>query len=157
MILLNFAIVFYKRHILLFAQFLFIMKKTILSHSVIIATVVSMFFSSCATIVSGGAPSITINGNVNEPVNITTTKQTYPGVTLPAVVQVDRHKLDGQRIKITSEHYNFSDIILSKTVNGWAFGNILLGGFIGWGVDLGTNCVVKPAQTVFDVQPQPKK
>jgi hypothetical protein len=46
---------------------------------------------------------------------------------------------------------------LSKTVNGWAFGNILLGGIIGWGVDLGTNCVVKPAQTVFDVQPQPKK
>jgi hypothetical protein len=61
-----------------------------------------MSLSSCATIVSGGAPSITINGNVNEPVNITTTKQTYSSVTLPAVVQVDRHKLDGQRIKITS-------------------------------------------------------
>lgn len=123
----------------------------------VIGIAVSFLLSSCATIVSGGAPSITINGNVNEPVNITTSKQTYQGVSLPAVVKVNRHKLDGQRIQITSENYVFNDIILEKSVNGWAFGNILIGGLIGWGVDLGTNCVSKPAQTQFYVQPQPKK
>lgn len=33
---------------------------------------------------------------------ITTKTQTYAGVTLPDVVKVERHKLDGQRISITS-------------------------------------------------------
>ena len=119
--------------------------------------IASISLSSCATIVSGGDPSITINGNVNEPVDITTAKQTYSRVTLPAVVQVQRHKLDGQRIRITSENYKFDDIVLGKQVNGWAFGNILLGGVIGWGVDLATNCVVKPEQTQFTIQPISKQ
>ncbi|MBQ8712441.1 MAG: hypothetical protein IJ551_06445 [Prevotella sp.] len=125
--------------------------------SIIVAVAAPMLLSSCATIISGGDPSITINGNVNEPVNITTTKQTYQGVKLPAVVKVNRHKLDGQRILITSESYKFNDIILEKKVNGWAFGNILIGGLIGWGVDLGTNAVVEPVQTHFTVQPLPKQ
>lgn len=124
---------------------------------VLVGGTASLLMSSCATIVSGGDPSITIDGNVDEPVNITTSRQTYQRVFLPAVVRVNRHKLDGQRIHITSENYQFNDIILEKSVNGWAFGNILLGGLIGWGVDLGTNSVSKPSQTHFFVQPQPKQ
>lgn len=116
-----------------------------------------VLLSSCATIASGGDPSITITGDVSEPVTITTEKQTYPGVSLPAIVQVKRHRLEGQRIQITSDNYKFDDIILGKSVNGWAFGNILLGGLIGWGVDLGTNCVVKPSQTQFVIHPLPKQ
>ena len=127
------------------------------SKSIIMTAAAMLLLSSCATIVSGGDPSITINGNVNEPVNITTTKQTYQGVSLPAVVKVKRHKLDGQRIQITSEKHKFNDIILEKKVNPWAFGNIILGGLIGWGVDLGTNAVVQPTQTQFTVQPLPKQ
>ena len=102
--------------------------------------VMTTLFSSCATIVSGGDPSITINSSsVFEPVTITTEKQSYPNVTLPAVVQVKRKKLDGQRIRIEAENYKFEDIVLRKAVNGWAFGNILLGGLIGWSIDLMTN------------------
>ena len=71
-----------------------------------------LFLMSCATTVSGGDPSITINGTVTEPVTITTEKQTYPNVTLPAVVKVNRHHLDGQHVKITSENFLFNDIIL---------------------------------------------
>ena len=111
-----------------------------------IVAVVTLF-SSCATIVAGGDPSVTI----------TTEKQTYPNVTLPAVVQVKRKKLDGQRIRIEAENYKFQDIVLRKAVNGWAFGNILLGGIIGWSVDLITNCVSKPAQEEFNIEPTFKK
>lgn len=119
-----------------------------------------LFFSSCATIVSGGSPKITIDGNITEPVTITTTKQTYQNVTLPYVVKVNRHKLDGQHIYIKSETTRYRDVVLEKATNGWAFGNILIGGLIGWGIDLGTNCVSKPAQTHFyinadDVQGEP--
>ena len=120
--------------------------------------VMTTLFSSCATIVSGGDPSITINSSsVFEPVTITTEKQSYPNVTLPAVVQVKRKKLDGQRIRIEAENYKFEDIVLRKTVNGWAFGNILLGGLIGWSIDLMTNCVSKPAQDEFMIEPTFKR
>ena len=116
-----------------------------------------VMLSSCATIVAGGSPSITINGDVSEKVTITTEKETYPNVNLPAVVKVNRHHIDGQRIQITSDNYKFNDIVLEKAVNEWTFGNILLGGIIGWGVDLGTNCVSKPVQKIFNVQPLPKQ
>lgn len=127
------------------------MRKVITILSIVASTTL---FCSCATIVSGGDPSITINStSVTEPVNITTEKQTYTNVTLPAVVQVKRKKMDGQRIRVESENYKFNDIVLRKAINGWAFGNIVLGGIIGLGVDLGTNCVVKPAQEEFTIEP----
>ena len=125
------------------------MKKSTKIKAAIVAPVMPLLLSSCATIVSGGSPTITIDGNVKEPVTITTTKQTYPNVTLPYVVKVNRHKIDGQRIYVQSETTRYKDIVLEKTTNGWAFGNILIGGFIGWGIDLGTNAVSKPAQKHF--------
>ena len=117
----------------------------------------SVLLSSCATIVAGGAPKITINGDVPEPVTIETEEAAYIDVTLPVMVKVKRHHIDGQLIKITSENYKYNDIMLRKTLNDWTLGNILLGGLIGWGIDLGTNCVSKPAQTEFTITPLPKK
>lgn len=136
------------------------MKKTTRIKTAVVAAIMPLLLSSCATIVSGGSPTIIIDGNVKEPVTITTTKQSYPNVTLPYSVKVSRHKLDGQRIHVQSETTRYKDIILEKKTNEWAFGNILLGGLIGWGVDLGTNAVSKPAQTRFyinanDVQGSP--
>ena len=94
--------------------------------------VVAIMFSSCATIVSGGNPSILISSSmVDEPVTITTSYNKYEKVDLPATVKVKRHQLDGQRIKIESENYKFDDIVLQKAVNSWTFGNILIGGLIG--------------------------
>ena len=133
------------------------MKRTIKSIKVALLLSAPVLLSSCATIVAGGNPSITINGDVSEKVTITTEKETYPNVNLPAVVKVNRHHLDGQRIQITSDNYKFNDIVLEKAINEWTFGNILLGGNIGWGIDLGTNCVSKPAQKNFTIQPIPKQ
>ena len=133
-----------------------IMKKTNTFWLVAMIFAAPLFLGSCATIVSGGDPSITIHGNVPEPVTIKTEKQTYPEVILPTVVQIDRHHLKGQRIQITSDNYMYDDIVLGKSTNGWAFGNILLGGIIGLGVDLLTNCVSKPTYTHFDITPLPK-
>jgi len=107
--------------------------------------------SSCATLFSGGSPKIYLEGNVDEPITVTTQKRVYENVVLPCTVKVKRHKLDGQRIKIESENYKYKDIILGKTINGWAFGNILIGGTVGWIVDLITNSVSRPSQTHFEV------
>lgn len=115
-----------------------------------------MMMSSCATIVSGGAPKITIDGDVREPVTIYTEADTYKDVTLPAVVRVRRHAIDGQRVRIKSENNTYKDIVLMKKTNNWAFGNIVLGGLIGWAVDLGTNCVSMPSQKRYYIEAVPK-
>ena len=138
------------------------MKKSTRIKTAITAVLMPLLLSSCATIVSGGSPKITIDGNVGEPVTITTTKQTYQNVTLPYVVRVSRHKIDGQRIYVQSETTRYKDIVLEKSINGWAFGNILIGGLIGWCVDLGTNAVSVPTQNHFyinasDVQEIPSQ
>lgn len=126
------------------------MKKLLRNAAIAAILVTSM--SSCATIVAGGSPKITIDGDTKEPVTIITEKQTYPNVQLPYTVQVNRHHIDGQRIQIQSEKNNYRDVVLDKTVNSWTFGNILIGGLIGWGVDLITNCVSKPSKATYYIE-----
>ncbi len=123
--------------------------------SLLAMAVIAMVFVSCATIISGGNPKITIDGETPGPVTIYTEVDTYKDVLLPYVVQVNRHQLDGQKIKIKSDSIDYQDIIIFKKVNGWAFGNILLGGVIGWGVDLITNCVSRPEKTRFLIEEKP--
>lgn len=129
-------------------------KKSILATSVV-ATL--CLFSSCATIVTGTSPKVTINGDTDEPVTITTSYQTYQNVTLPFQVRLKRKHLDGQRISVTSDKYTYKDIIVSKKTNGWAWGNILLGGIPGWIIDLCTNAVSVPSEKEYRVHGVPKK
>jgi hypothetical protein len=126
------------------------MKKSIKMAAVAVSAVLS--FSSCATIVVGGSPRITIDGDTKQPVTIITEKQTYPDVTLPYTVQVNRHHIDGQRIQIKSEKDSYRDVVLEKKVNTWTWGNILIGGLVGWGVDLITNCVSKPSKPNYYIE-----
>lgn len=126
------------------------MKKSIKMAAV--AASVVLAFSSCATIVAGGSPKITIDGDTREPVTIITEKQTYPDVTLPYTVQVNRHHIDGQRVQIKSNNGDYRDVVLEKKVNSWTWGNILIGGLVGWGVDLITNCVSKPSKATYYIE-----
>jgi hypothetical protein len=75
---------------------------------------------------------------------------------LPIQVQVKRKHLSGQHISISSENYTYQDIMLDKKTNGWAWGNIVLGGPIGWIVDLCTNAVSEPRKKEFKVHGVPK-
>jgi len=126
------------------------MKKVIKNLAIGAILITSM--SSCATIVAGGSPRITIDGDTKEPVTIITEKQTYPNVQLPYTVQINRHHIDGQRIQIQSDKDSYRDVVLEKKVNSWTWGNILLGGLIGWSVDLITNCVSKPSKPNYFIE-----
>lgn len=117
----------------------------------------ALTLNSCATIVAGGNPKIILDSDVTEPVTIITTEQTYKNVTFPVQVKVSRHAIDGQRIMVKSENYEFKDVMLEKTINDWTFGNILFGGFVGWGIDLITNCVSKPSQKRYYVHERKKE
>ena len=127
------------------------MKKNFIMKAAMAACVATLF-SSCATIISGTTATVQIDGKFTEPMTVTTSYQTYEDVVLPAEVKVKRQHLDGQHIKITSPNYTYDDIILNRQTNGWAFGNILIGGLIGLGIDLGTNAVSKPGQETYYIR-----
>ena len=133
------------------------MKKTNFLKAAFVMVLPAMMLTSCATILTGGSPTIAIDGDVKEPVTIITEKQTYANVQLPCSVQVNRHHLEGQRIKIQSENFDFTDIVLEKTINGVTFANIILGGLIGWGVDMITNCVSNPQSKNYFVEGKKKE
>ena len=80
--------------------------------SAIALLLLTALFSSCATIISGTSAKIHIDGNVDEPVNIVTSKNVYRDISLPTTVEIKRRNLDGQHIQINSENYAFSDIVL---------------------------------------------
>ena len=130
------------------------MRKTSLLVTSTVAT--AFLISSCATIVSGTKPKVTINGDAKEPVTIKTSYTTYEKVVLPTQVRLKRKHLSGQRINVTSPNYTYSDIIIEKKTNGWAWGNLVLGGVIGWVIDLGTNCVSEPREYQYYVHGEPK-
>ena len=110
----------------------------------------------CATIVTGTKAKISIDGDINEPLTIVTSYKTYRNQELPVIVEVKRKKLDGQRIKLTSERYEYRDILLRMSINSWTFGNLILGGLVGWSIDLITICVSTPAQDNFFIEGTPK-
>ena len=122
-----------------------------------LAITLPMLFPSCATITSldgGISPVVTLTSPVTDPVNISTSKGYYENVYFPVKVKVRRHKLNGQRIRIMSDKWEFDDVVMRSQLNGWFFGNIFLGGLIGMGVDLGTGCIMQPVQTEFNVYPK---
>lgn len=118
----------------------------------ICVSVVSIMMTSCATIVAGGSPKVTIDGDTKKPVTIITKKRVYRNVILPYTVKVSRHKIDGQRIQIMSDEKEYRDVVLEKKVNSWTWGNVLLGGLPGWGIDLITNCVAKPDKPNYIIE-----
>ena len=116
------------------------------------AMLLTISFTSCATIISGTKADIFIDGDVEEPVTINSSAGEYKDVTLPTLVEVKRHQLDGQHIQITSEHHTFDDIVLKKSFNGLAIVSALMYGtpFI---IDLATNAVSKPKYDQFYIIP----
>jgi len=128
------------------------MKRLLSKGSVIALLLLTVLYTSCATIISGSSAKIQIDGNVDEPVNIVTSKDVYRDISLPTTVEVNRRSLDGQHIQISSENYAFSDIVLRKSTNSWSILSAALYG-VPLIVDLMTNAASKPAQDKFFITP----
>ena len=114
----------------------------------------SLMLSSCATILSSGDPTITIDGPSNTPVTIITERNHYSEVYLPAKVKINRHHIDGQVVRVTRQDGKTKTFMMEKGFNGLTLLNILLGGLVGFGIDCATNCVAKPAQKYFYCEPR---
>ena len=90
------------------------MKTTIYA----LALGATMMMSSCATIVTGTNPEVMVEGNIPEPVTIETSYGVYTDVQLPYMVKLKGKHLNGQRIQVSSENYEFKDVLIRKSVNG---------------------------------------
>ena len=108
--------------------------------------------SSCATIISGTTAKVTIDGRVDEPVTIVTSKTVYTDVNLPREVEVKRRRLHEQHITITSPSYAFSDIVIQRSLSPMAVVCALVNPF-SLPVDMFTNAVSEPMQRHFYIEP----
>lgn len=107
-------------------------------------------FVSCATIFSGTKAEVVLNGNIDEPVDIQTDYKLYTRQVLPTTVQVKRGK-KASKIEMSSANYDFNDILVSKDVNGWLWGNLAFGGIPGFIIDFADGAAWKPAEGNFYV------
>lgn len=115
--------------------------------SSVIICIFVIAISGCCTIMSGRMQSLPIQ---SEPTGATVTVNgtTY---TTPATVQLDR-KASFYEIKVEMPGFEPQIVTLYKTVNGWVFGNIVLGGIIGIIVDVSTGAASKFTPSELDIK-----
>lgn len=120
------------------------MKKIFFLASIII----SLFFSSCASIVSGNVQKI--NFNSTPPGAIVWVNNVNLGVT-PVTAKLERIKKD-QKVKIELQGYKPYELTLTRKTNGWIWGNILFGGIIGIIIDSSSGAMYRLTPDQIDAQ-----
>ena len=100
-----------------------------------VAALSAMTFSGCSSIVSGTSEQLTINSNPPQAICVLEREGLPIGqVTTPCGLNVTRTKHNIQ-IKCTKDGYEPATAFLKSDVAGATFGNILIGGGIGWAID----------------------
>lgn len=94
--------------------------------------------TGCATVMTGTSQKIAFSSNVPEAKVFVNNVQV--GVT-PAVLELATGDGKDVSIRIEAPGYKPYVTVLRKKVTGWVWGNILIGGIIGLGVDLITGGV----------------
>jgi uncharacterized protein YceK len=104
---------------------------------IICASVAALLMSGCASIIKGGTQVVKINST---PEGAAISVVNRAGVSVatgstPASVTLNRSSgyFQGEeyKIKLKKEGFAEKEIVLTSSVGGWYFGNILLGGLIG--------------------------
>lgn len=100
----------------------------------------------CATIMSGRMQQLPVTSNpTGATVTVGSTKQ-----TTPATFNLDR-KAAVYEVVVEKEGYEPVTIVLKKGMNGWVWGNILLGGIIGLIIDTSTGSAAKFVPSEIEV------
>lgn len=104
--------------------------------------------AGCATLVGGG-PTQEINiSSAPEGAKIWTGKLkgkkvielVDTGLTTPSNITIRR---TGVVVVLKKEGYKDTNVVLTRNVNGWFFGNIIIGGLLGSSIDLSTGASQK--------------
>jgi len=106
-----------------------IMKKSYY----IIILVIAILFQGCATLVSGSKQTIRFS---SYPTQATVKINGIPYGKTPTKARLKRR--GQQYIQIEMEGYKTYETTFTKRLNGWFWGNILIGGLIGMVIDAAT-------------------
>lgn len=104
--------------------------------------------SSCASIVSGSTQKVKFSSNPSGAI------VWVDGVNLgltPVTSKLKRNK-KSQKVKIELEGYKTQELVLERKLNGWFFGNILIGGIIGIVVDASTGAMYSLSPKELNVE-----
>ena len=136
-------------------------KKTLTKLAIALSSIFTLVVAGCATIAGGGpTQEITVNSNPPE-ANIfvgkvdsegNVTGLTATGVKTPGIVSLS--KTGKWAVVLKKEGYKDSQVAPGTIVNPWFFGNILIGGLIGSGVDSSTGSINKydPDSVLIDLE-----
>lgn len=122
--------------------------KAIPAICVLIAAAASS--GGCATIVNGSDQTVAIASN---PPNATVELDDGRTFKTPATIKFARKR--DHVVTISLDGYETEQVTLMRTISGSVAGNIIAGGFIGWGIDAMTGSQYKlmPAAISVDLRP----
>ena len=92
--------------------------------------------TGCATIMSGLKQNVIILSN---PRNAFVTINGVPHGRTPLALDLERK--DDHYVKIEMEGYEPYEVTITRQINGWVWGNILIGGLIGLAIDFGSGAI----------------
>ena len=99
------------------------------------AVTVALALTGCASIISGTSQTITINSNPpGAQCNLLREGLVIGSVTTPGGTLVKKTKHD-IHIECKKEGYQDATAVLTSDIEGATWGNIILGGGIGWAID----------------------
>ena len=103
--------------------------------------------SGCATIVSGTTQKISVS---SQPSGATAKVDNNLSAKTPTVFTLERKQ--DHVIEISTEGYKTATVMMKRTFNGMATGNILIGGLIGTGIDMASGADSKLIPERIDVR-----
>lgn len=106
--------------------------------------------TSCATVVHGSSQLVTVSSN---PTGARVEADGSGSWTTPATIKLARKR--DHVLTVTKAGYRQENIQISHVISGAVAGNILLGGFVGWGVDAMTGAQWRLLPEAVNVQLQP--
>ena len=101
------------------------------------AGVIVLALTGCATIVHGGTQDIRVSSQPSGAV----VRVQGMATTTPGVLKLERKGM--YTLVFEKEGFNSIEVRLNKTVDGWLFGNILIGGIIGIVIDFVSGAAYK--------------
>ena len=114
-----------------------------------ISLLLVFLFSSCATIISTAKQNIQFKSNPSN-ASIFIDEVEVGKTPLEKTLSTNREHI----LEIKLDGYKTYETKLTKTLNGWFFGNILIGGIIGLIIDASTGAMYKltPSQINAELQ-----
>lgn len=106
--------------------------KTLFVQFFLLMIISCLFFSGCATIITGSRDLINIRTSNGQEVKATITSAEGVGdITLPTILNAKKAKQNIYiEVKETNE-YEQSNAVAVSRMNNWFWGNIILGGLLG--------------------------